>query len=366
MTVDAYVTSQAEQSTHGVAGAVSVPDGIDAGIPWHFGDPIGEQRQLVRSAGIVDRSNRGVLTVSGRDRLPWLHSIITQHVTALADGDATEALVLSPHGHVEQHWQLAELDGQVWLDVEPGMAPDALKYLSMMRFLKEVEPLDVSTEYAVYTLAGPWTRVVLNAAGLPNPEAGQAIAISSGGFVRGLPASVADVTQAADLVLQRWAVADVLARLEEAGAGRVGSWAYEALRVQARRPRLRFETDHRTIAHEVGWIGSAVHLDKGCYRGQETVARVQNLGKPPRRLVLLHLDGSTDTLPEPGTDVEFLGRTVGFVGTAVHHHELGPVALALIKRSLADDSVLRVGDQQVSIDSSDPNPSDPGEEMTPA
>ena len=86
--------------------------------------------------------------------------------------------------------------------------------------------------------------------------------------------------------------------------------------------------------HEVGWIGSAVHLNKGCYRGQETVARVQNLGKPPRRLVLIHFDGSSDVLPAPGTPLEHQGRTVGFVGTAVQHFELGPIALAVIKRSL--------------------------------
>ncbi len=91
------------------------------------------------------------------------------------------------------------------------------------------------------------------------------------------------------------------------GLERVGTWAFDALRVEARRPRLGYETDHRTIPHEVGWIGTAVHLDKGCYRGQETVARVHNLGRPPRRLVLLHLSGESDELPEPGTPVELGG-----------------------------------------------------------
>jgi hypothetical protein len=127
-------------------------------------------------------------------------------------------------------------------------------------------------------------------------------------------------------------------------------WAYEALRVEARRPRLGYETDHRTIPHEVGWIGSAVHLDKGCYRGQETVARVHNLGKPPRRLVLLHLAGESEELPPPGTAVELGGRAVGFLGTAVHHHELGPIALAVIKRSLPDDAPLTVAGSAVAID----------------
>ena len=90
-----------------------------------------------------------------------------------------------------------------------------------------------------------------------------------------------------------------------------GTWAAEALRVAAWRPRLGFETDHRTIPHEVDWLRTAVHLHKGCYRGQETVARVHNLGRPPRRLVFLHLDGSGHTLPAHGDPVELDGRTVG-------------------------------------------------------
>jgi folate-binding protein YgfZ len=155
---------------------------------------------------------------------------------------------------------------------------------------------------------------------------------------------------AADLLVSSGRADDVLQALVAAGAGRAGLWAFEALRVEARRPRLGLETDHRTIPHEVGWIGPAVHLDKGCYRGQETVARVQNLGRPPRRLVLLHLAGESDELPSAGAPVTAEGRTVGFVGTALHHYELGPVALAVVKRSLADDAELDAGGQRASID----------------
>jgi folate-binding protein YgfZ len=149
-----------------------------------------------------------------------------------------------------------------------------------------------------------------------------------------------------DLFLPR---ADLEAYAEKNGPA-AGLLAYEALRVEHHRPRLGFETDHRTIPHEVGWIGPAVHLDKGCYRGQETVARVQNLGRPPRRLVLLHLAGESDLLPAPGTPVELDGRPVGFLGTAVHHYELGPIALAVIKRSLPDDAALTVAGGAAAID----------------
>jgi folate-binding protein YgfZ len=122
-----------------------------------------------------------------------------------------------------------------------------------------------------------------------------------------------------------------------------GMWAYEALRIAAHQPRLGLDTDHRTIPHEVGWIESAVHLDKGCYRGQETVARVHNLGHPPRRLVLLHLDGSADRLPGHGDPVENDGAQVGFVGSAARHYDLGPIALALVKRTVPTEAALLAG-----------------------
>lgn len=316
--------------------------GIDSGIAWHYGDPMREQRILETAAGVIDRSNRPVLVISGPDRLPWLHSICSQHVSNLADGESTEALVLSPHGHVEQHWQLTERDGTVWLDVEPGMADDALGYLQKMRFLKRVEPSEVSDEWAVIGLVGPAADAVLVAAGHTAPTT-RAIDLPAGGFARRTPWG--DV----DLVVPRARLADEITGLVAAGAAPAGLWAYDAKRVEARRPRLRFETDHRTIPHEVGWIDTAVHLDKGCYRGQETVARVQNLGRPPRRLVFVHLAGESDVLPDVGTSVELAGRSVGFLGTAVQHHELGPVALAVIKRSIPDDAELTVAGSSAAI-----------------
>ena len=119
-------------------------------------------------------------------------------------------------------------------------------------------------------------------------------------------------------------------------------WAFEALRIARGEPRLGLDTDHRTIPNEAGWIGTAVHLDKGCYRGQETVARVHTLGRPPRRLTLLHLDGSPSRLPERGSDLLLGEKAVGFVGTSARHHELGPIALAMVKRNVSLDQELVV------------------------
>lgn len=120
-----------------------------------------------------------------------------------------------------------------------------------------------------------------------------------------------------------------------------GTLALEALRIAAWRPRLA-DADERTIPHELDWMRSAVHLDKGCYRGQETVAKVHNLGHPPRRLVLLHLDGSQGVLPAPGAVVRAQSddAEVGRVTAVATHHELGPIALAVVKRTVDPTAVL--------------------------
>jgi tRNA-modifying protein YgfZ len=270
----------------------------DDGVAGHYGDPLREQRMLMESGGVVDRSHRGVVTVTGPDRLSWLHSVTSQHLTELAPDTWTEALVLSPHGHVEHHLILVDDGTTTWIHVEPGTAPALVTYLDSMRFMLRVEVADVTSSYAVVTVVPGGDRVVAR---------------------------------------------DALVQVAEgAGVPLVGHDAWEALRVADGRPRLGFETDHRTIPHEVGWIGPAVHLDKGCYRGQETVARVHNLGRPPRRLVLLHLDGTSETLPPPHVPVELDDRAVGFLGTAVHHAELGPIALAVVKRTTPDDAHLVV------------------------
>jgi len=329
--------------------AVAVAEGPDEGVALHYGDALGEQRIAETGAAIIDRTNRDVLIVPGPDRLEWLHAICSQHVANLTNGESTESLVLSPHGHVEQHWVLTEFSGvddepgTVWIDTEPGAADEVLNYLLKMRFLKRVEPAVVTADFAVLTLVGPAAAPTLSAAGFPVPD-DRAIELMPKGFIRRAPRG-----GGFDLVVDRAQIASVAGRLRDYGAEPIGAWAAAALRIVARLPRLGFETDHRTIAHEVDWVGPAVHLDKGCYRGQETVARVQNLGKPPRRLVLLHLSGDHEELPEPGAAIEKDGRAIGFIGTAAHHYELGPVALAVVKRSIESSEGLSVDGDPVAL-----------------
>ncbi|MET9731425.1 folate-binding protein [Streptomyces sp. NPDC006458] len=296
-------------------------EGVDEGVAAHYGDLFREQRALADGAGFVDLSHRGVVTVSGDDRLSWLHLLLTQHVSDLPAGQATEALILSAHGHIEHALYLVDDGTTVWAHVEPGTQDALIAYLESMKFFYRVEVADRTGDVAVVHL-----------------PAGSIAPVPDGAVVRETP-------YGRDLFLPR----DGLEAYAELVGSPAGLLAHEALRVEQQRPRLGFETDHRTIPHELGWIGSAVHLQKGCYRGQETVARVQNLGKPPRRLVFLHLDGSEVHLPVHGTEIRVAdegpdGRKIGFVTTSVRHHELGPVALALVKRNVPLDARLLAGE----------------------
>src|SRR5436305_135750 len=178
-------------------------------------------------------------------------------------------------------------------------------------------------------------------------------AVEGGGWVRRVAPRGDGTAAAVDLLVPREALAHRAAALRTAGATPAGLDAYQALRVEARRPRAGVDTDHRTIPNELAWLTTAVHLDKGCYRGQETVARVHNLGRPPRRLVLLHLDGISEELPAPGTPVLAGSREVGRVGTVVRHHELGVIALALVKQSVQPGTALTVAGAAAAVDPDD-------------
>ncbi|MGH3273148.1 MAG: YgfZ/GcvT domain-containing protein, partial [Streptosporangiaceae bacterium] len=282
----------------------AVPAAVpDAGVAAHYGDPYAEQRGIVAAWGVVDASHRGVIKVTGPDRLTWLHSLTTQHLEHLAPGESAQALILDPQGHVEHELRLTDDGEAVWAHVEPGRAGPLVEFLTTMRFMLRVEATDVTSDYAVLTTLGP-----------QRPAGELAVRDSF----------------ASNVIVLRGALAATVAGLRSSGAILAGTWAHEALRIAAGRPRPGLDTDHRAIPHELGWIETAVHLSKGCYRGQETVARVHNLGHPPRRLVRLLLDGSEDRLPEHGDPVTLAGpdgtagAEVGFTGSAARHYELGP------------------------------------------
>ena len=284
-------------------GAVAA-DGVDRDVAAHYGSFNTEQRTLESGEGFVDLSHRDVVRVTGPDRLTWLHSLTTQHLESLAPDVWTGVLILSPQGHVE-HAFFGYDDGEAFTaHTEPGAAGALVEFLDRMRFMMRVEVADVTGE-----LATTW-----------RPSSSGTGPYSGYEFV----------------------ARDRLAAYAEAAGPACGLWAFEALRIARGEPRLGLDTDHRTIPNEAGWVGPAVHLDKGCYRGQETVARVHTLGRPPRRLTLLHLDGSENRLPTVGAELLSGDKVVGFVGTSARHHEFGPIALAMVKRNVPVDAPLTV------------------------
>ncbi|MGJ7441131.1 CAF17-like 4Fe-4S cluster assembly/insertion protein YgfZ [Aquipuribacter sp. MA13-6] len=325
------------------ADAVTSAAGPDAGVAAHYGDPLKEQKLLEEGLAVVDLSHRGVVTVTGPDRLTWLNSLSTQKLDDLTPRRSVEALLLSPHGHVEHDLHVVDDGTTTWLVVEGSTTADLVTYLDRMRFMLRVEVADVTDGWAV--LGEPVGRESVDGEPLawvdPWPRTG--------------PLSVAYGSPDDLHPGLGWAWREVLVPRTDLGAALgdrplAGTWALEALRVAAGRPRHLHETDHRTIPHELDLLRTAVHLQKGCYRGQETVARVHNLGRPPRRIVLLHLDGSGHTLPAEGDELRNGEKVVGRLTTVVRHHELGPIALAVVKRNTPVDAVLDAGGVAASQD----------------
>lgn len=286
--------------------AVFVEEGLDKGAIWHFGEVAKEQRALAQGKAWADLSHRSVIEVSGEDRLMWLHSLTTQHLEKLAPGVWQEALILDPQGHVEQQLFLVDDGSATFIHLDAEKAPALIEYLNKMRFMLQVDVKDVSSEYGILRAPG-------KSDGLGGPFA----------------------------LVPRSEIAATTAAFNGANL-QVGMWALEAERIASGRARIGLDSDYKSIPNELGMLNKAVHMNKGCYRGQETVAKVFNLGHPPRRLVLLHLDGSAVDIPKHGDAVVLDGKEIGFVGSVARHYELGPIALAVIKRMTPADAVLTV------------------------
>lgn len=313
-------------------GAVSAAS-PDSDVAAHYGDPSHEGRAIARSSAWVDRSNRGVVRVSGPDRLGWLNDLTSQSTRDLAPGVGTEALIMDARGRLKHHLSLVDDGESTWIHTEPGDAAELARFLDSMVFMLRVEIEDLSDSLSVLTVLGPAREKVLVS-------------------VEGL--TTRPTEDETDLFVPSQELVATAEKLTEAGARPAGLWSYEAHRIAAHRARAGLDSDDRAIPHEMDWVGSAVQLDKGCYPGQETVARVHNLGRPPRRLVMLHLDGTAERLPEVGADIELQGRRIGRVGSSARHHELGPIALGLVKRTAPIDADLVVdgiaAGQEVIVD----------------
>jgi|688.fasta_scaffold14954_12 folate-binding protein YgfZ len=286
--------------------AVYLEEGLDKGAIWHFGEVAKEQRALAEGKAWADLSHRSVIAISGEDRLMWLHSLTTQHLEKLVAGEWKEALILDPQGHVEQQLFLVDDGMTTFIHLDHEKVPSLLDYLQKMKFMLRVDVRDVSNEYGILKAPGK-----------------------------------TDVIGGPFALVPRAELAATLEAFNSANL-QIGMWAIEAERIAQGRARIGVDSDYKSIPNELGLLNKAVHMNKGCYRGQETVAKVFNLGHPPRRLVLLHLDGSAVDIPSQGDPVVYNGKEIGFVGSVARHYELGPIALAVIKRMTPADAVLEV------------------------
>ena len=394
------------------------------GATPHFGDPSGEQWALEGGRALVRRPDLAVISVSGADRLTWVTSLASQIVTDLVPGVSRELLILSPEGRVE-HWAGASDDGEtLHLIVERSDVSEFVAFLESMRFalrvaVSESDVVVFSSVRAgantpesaadlpghVWTWEDPWPGVVEGGAayfqgerhpGARTPMMFHAVSREAAdefeaawlsacpedgsrrraGYLaweamrvaawkprlgretdaRAIPPEVDWLRSAVHTTKGCYRGQETIARVLNLGRPprrlaylqldgsrrRAGYLAWEAMRIAAWKPRLGRETDARAIPPEVDWLRSAVHTTKGCYRGQETIARVLNLGRPPRRLTYLQLDGSRGDLPAPGTPIEVGGRQVGVITSSARHADEGPVALALIARAVPVTTVFDI------------------------
>ncbi|MCX7523381.1 folate-binding protein [Microbacterium sp. STN6] len=341
------MTDQTTNPLLALPGAVQ-GTGRDAGVAAHYGNPLLEQRRLAAGEAFVDLSHHAVLTITGPDRLTWLDSMSSQSLKSLRPGDSAETLLLAPTGRLEYALKLIDDGELLWVLVERQEAAGLLAWLDSMRFMLRVELADRSDEFA--TIGSFAELPVAATTSWRDPWA----SVVAGGHQYAAP----DEHPAAgwswrETLIPREALGDLAGRVSAGEASAAGLLAFEALRIAAWRPRFATEVDERTIPHELDWLRTAVHLNKGCYRGQETIAKVHNLGHPPRRLVMLHLDGSEGVLPPAGSEVwlerDGERRGVGTVTSSAIHYELGPIALAVIKRTTDAAATLFIDADDVTV-----------------
>ena len=305
-------------------------------VKKHYGNPMIEQRSLFEGDAVCLMDPAGIISVSGVDRLTWLHSLLSQNLKNLKPGESAEALLLDPQGHIEQQIKVIDDGETTWLMVNKENTAPLLDWLTKMVFRMKVELTDRSADFALVGSTKPKPELAFVSNSQPMVWKDGWPGVTLGGYRY----STREVNYSwFEHLVEASKVDNVLGQ-----ASLSGTMAADALRVAAGRPLAASEIDEKSLPHELDLLATAVHLSKGCYRGQESVAKVHNLGHPPRRLTFLHLDGSEHSLPDVGDEVRVSGqeKVIGKITSAAQHFEMGPIALAVISRSVAEDAALEV------------------------
>ncbi|HET8592211.1 MAG TPA: glycine cleavage T C-terminal barrel domain-containing protein [Solirubrobacterales bacterium] len=306
----------------------------------------GQYRALREEAGYLPRE-RACLLVRGADAPEYLQGQLTNEIEALPPGRGCYAALLDRKGHIQADMRVLRLDqgrdrpssaperaGSIWLDLEPGAAPETLKHLRTYSIGREVEVEDVSERWAITSLIGPRAAELAGVDGL-GPEYGQRFREADGIEMLAVATDLG-----VDAITRPEQAESLRRRLADAGAAAVSEDAAEIVRVESGRPRFGLDMDRGLMPAEAGITDRAVSFEKGCYIGQEPVARLHYRGKPNRRLRGLRLSATA----ERGDPLRLGDREVGEIGTAVLSPSLGPIALAVIRREAEEGDQLSVGD----------------------
>jgi folate-binding protein YgfZ len=295
----------------------------------------GQYRALREEAGFLDRSERGKLMIKGSDAIDYLQAQLTQDLEDLDPDDGCYSALLDRKGHLQGDMRVLRLStGDVWSDTEPAALPGVLRHLRTYMIGRDVEIEDVTDQWAITSVIGP-AAAELAGWGPLGPEHAQRYEERDG---------IELLAVATDLGLDLITRADqaAAARGQLAGAGipEVSEGAAEIVRIESGRPRFGREMTEANLPAEAGINERAVSFTKGCYIGQETVARLHYKGRPNRHLRGLRLDA-----PVAGGDAVMLDdREIGRVGTAALSPALGPIALAILRREAEPGSRVTVGD----------------------
>ena len=294
----------------------------------------GQYRALREEAGYLPRA-RAALTVRGADGAEYLQGQLTNDIEALERGQGCYAALLDRKGHLQADMRVLRLeDEEIWLDLETGPAPAVLKHLRTYSIGRDVEVEDVSDRWAITSLIGPRARELAGFEGLA-PEHAQGFRDWDGIEVLAVATDVG-----LDLITRADAAARLAELLAAGGAVEVSEPAAEIIRVESGRPRFGLDMGPESMPAEADITDRAVNFEKGCYIGQEPVARLHYRGKPNRTLRGLRLSAAA----EHGAPLLLGDKEVGTIGTASLSPAFGPIALAIVRREAAEGDRLAVGD----------------------